>query len=514
MKGAPKKIVPSILSVSVACALLAATPLHAQCDLTPTTVQPGGSDGPVRAISFSASGDAIVAGSFTNIDGVAVSNIARFDGTTVHAMGAGLTGQPPWAILPPNPTANALTHLANGDLVVAGQFVTAGSTVCNSIARWDGSNWSAMGTGVDYYVWSLHTMRNGDLIVGGAFTTIDGVLVNGIARWDGSSWSSMGGAAGGLFGPAIFDMASAPNGDLVVVGSFTSIGGVPANGVARWNGSSWSAFGTKLIGPLLGDGDVEVLANGDVVVSGVLALNGVTTFLALWDGSNWTSIDSAGELWPRALLAMPNGDLITHGQYQVGGAPTPLGRFDGSSWSPLAGVADGPVLTIARDAHGRLMFGGTFTTAAGVAEPNLVQLQTTCLADVHAFGPWCSSSGGGNDLAAMTTPWVGATFRAEATGLPNFGFAAAITGFGSTCEFLNSLLPLADSQCFLLVEPDFFELGVIQSGMFETEIEVPNIPSAAGLTVFHQVLPFETTAQGAWVTTTATNALELTLGHF
>lgn len=514
MKGLPKKVYALVLSVPVACALLTAVPLRAQCDLQPTVLQPGGSDGAVRSIAFMPNGDAIVAGAFSDIGGIAVGNIARFDGTAVQTLGAGLGGQPPWAILPPEPTVNAMTLLANGDLVVGGQFVTAGSAVCNSIARWDGSNWSAMGSGVDYYVWSLHTMRNGDLIVGGAFSSIDGVVVDGIARWDGTSWSSMGGAAGGLFGPAIFDMASAPNGDLIVVGSFTSVGGVPANGVARWNGSSWSAFGNKLIGPLLGDGDVEVLANGDVVVSGVLSLNGVTTFLALWNGTNWTSIDSAGELWPRALLAMPNGDLVTHGQYQVGGAPTPLGRFDGNSWSPLGGVADGPVLTIARDERGRLMIGGTFTTAAGVAQPNLVQLETSCVADVSSFGPWCSSSGGANDLAALTTPWVGATFRAEASGLPNYGFAAAITGFGSACEFLNGLLPLADSQCFLLVEPDFFELGIIQAGVFESEIDIPNIPSAAGLAVFHQVLPFETTAQGVWVTTTATNALELTLGHF
>src|SRR5258708_33591858 len=37
-------------------------------------------------------------------------------------------------------------------------------------------------------------------------------------------------------------------GDLVIGGGFTMVNGQPANRVARWNGSAWSAFGSGLSG--------------------------------------------------------------------------------------------------------------------------------------------------------------------------------------------------------------------------------------------------------------------------
>ena len=38
------------------------------------------------------------------------------------------------------------------------------------------------------------------------------------------------------------------NGELVVGGRFTCAGGVPANYIAKWNGTSWSALGTGMDG--------------------------------------------------------------------------------------------------------------------------------------------------------------------------------------------------------------------------------------------------------------------------
>jgi hypothetical protein len=72
-----------------------------------------------------------------------------------------------------------------GDLVVAGDFLTAGEMTVNRIARWDGTQWSALsgpsGTGMNNTVFAL-TVHDGDLIAGGFFTTAGGVTVNHIAR--------------------------------------------------------------------------------------------------------------------------------------------------------------------------------------------------------------------------------------------------------------------------------------------------------------------------------------------
>ena len=41
---------------------------------------------------------------------------------------------------------------------------------------------------------ALAVLANGDLVAGGQFTTAGGVTANNIARWDGTSWSALGSA--------------------------------------------------------------------------------------------------------------------------------------------------------------------------------------------------------------------------------------------------------------------------------------------------------------------------------
>ena len=53
-------------------------------------------------------------------------------------------------------TRNAfdLKFAPNGDLIAAGSFTTAGGVTVNRIARWDGSTWSALGTGMNNSVYA------------------------------------------------------------------------------------------------------------------------------------------------------------------------------------------------------------------------------------------------------------------------------------------------------------------------------------------------------------------------
>jgi hypothetical protein len=59
------------------------------------------------------------------------------------------------------------------------------------IAKWNGSSWSALGTGLNASVTTLAVIAN-DLYVSGGFATAGGISVNRIAKWDGSSWSELG----------------------------------------------------------------------------------------------------------------------------------------------------------------------------------------------------------------------------------------------------------------------------------------------------------------------------------
>ena len=73
----------------------------------------------------------------------------------------------------------------------------------NSIAKWNSSGWSALGSGFNDRVNAL-AVRGSDLYAGGDFTTADGMSANYIAKWDGSTWSAMGmGMNGSVFALAV-----------------------------------------------------------------------------------------------------------------------------------------------------------------------------------------------------------------------------------------------------------------------------------------------------------------------
>ena len=152
----------------------------------------------------------------------------------------------------------ALTTAANGDIVAGGVFSTAGGGAANRIARWNGTAWAALGTGLSSSVHALTTQRNGDIVAAGNF---------GVARWNGAAWSELSTAAG-----QVFAVSTLPNDDLVAGGIFATIGGVSANNIARFNGTAWTALGSGL-----GGGDpglarlVEALtnlSNGEVAAGG------------------------------------------------------------------------------------------------------------------------------------------------------------------------------------------------------------------------------------------------------
>jgi hypothetical protein len=148
----------------------------------------------------------------------------------------------------------ALAVDASGTLYAGGNFLTAGGvTNTKYIAKWNGSAWSALGTGmsggVSGYspcVSALVIDASGNLYAGGGFTTAGGVPVNCIAKWDGSAWSALGTGMSGTNGSFVSALAINASGTLYAGGNFTTAGGVNANCIAKWDGSAWSALGTGM----------------------------------------------------------------------------------------------------------------------------------------------------------------------------------------------------------------------------------------------------------------------------
>jgi hypothetical protein len=187
-------------------------------------------------------GALVAGGEFGSAGGVLADHIALWDGTSWSAVGGGT-----------NHYVRALASYG-GDLYAAGSFSVAGGTPAYIIARWDGTAWSALGSGLSTtihyaYVRSLAT-HDGALFAGGAFTLAGGAPAGNIARWDGTSWSALGTGveAPGVSGSPYAEVwaMTSYNGQLVVTGDFMSAGTVAASGIARWNGSGWSSLGSGL----------------------------------------------------------------------------------------------------------------------------------------------------------------------------------------------------------------------------------------------------------------------------
>src|SRR5204863_6901357 len=88
-------------------------------------------------------------GFFERIDGIPFNSIARWNGTTWVPLGNGLRFD---VELPATVTSAAVFDGGSGPQLYVGGLiggVAAGGTPFSNIARWDGSTWLAVGSGID-----------------------------------------------------------------------------------------------------------------------------------------------------------------------------------------------------------------------------------------------------------------------------------------------------------------------------------------------------------------------------
>src|SRR6185436_10069684 len=211
-----------------------------------------GMDYAVQAFAFGADGSVYASGAFiwaTNNDGTAVTafGIAKWDGEKWSDLGGGVTE----GLFGGYFFVHALAVWGT-NLYAGGFFSAMGGVTARYIARWNGSAWSAVGSGMDDIVYTLTTFR-GNLYAGGSFLYAGGAQARYVARWNGSSWSPLaGGLNYGVNGLAVDGTNQNEGGDyLYVGGNFSGAFNagdvlIPAGYVARWEGSFWSAVGNGI----------------------------------------------------------------------------------------------------------------------------------------------------------------------------------------------------------------------------------------------------------------------------
>ena len=234
--------------------------------------------------------------------------------------------------------------------------------------------WSALNNGsqigVNNYVYALAVDGN-DLYAGGVFTTAGGVTANRIAKWDGSSWSALGQGLNGDVNALVVDTS----GNLYAGGDFSNnVRGI-SYPVAKWDGNSWSEIGQGINGyvnALALDASGNLFAGGNFSeVSDVI----VASNIAKWNGNSWSALISVGIAGVDSevrSLAVDGSDLYVGGDFTTAGNVTVnhIAKWDinTNSWSALSSEGqigvNNSVYALAVDGND-LYAGGVFTTAGG-----------------------------------------------------------------------------------------------------------------------------------------------------
>lgn len=310
---------------------LNATPLT-ECDPV------DGVNGIVYATALDSSGNLYVGGEF-NAAGYCTDvcdNIAKWDGTTWSALGAGLNEEV-WALAAdPDPDAD-------GQVYVGGVFSqTVGSEILAHVAMWDPetSTWNALGSGINGNVYAL-AFGGGKLYVGGSFVNAGGLDdADRIVVWDPATetWGVLGSGLNAV----VNSLALAPNGDLYAGGFFTDAGGVGnADRIAKWNGTAWSALDTGVNNGVLAlayDPSASALYAGGYFNTAGSACTSNCSRVAKWNGSAWSGLSTGttGTVWS---LTVNSGTVYAGGMFTSIGTCTTncnyVAKWNGSAWSAL-----------------------------------------------------------------------------------------------------------------------------------------------------------------------------------
>jgi len=337
----------------------------------------------------------IMAGSFSKVDGMVANNIASWDGTRWASMGFGsneISNTSALNSFIPEIKALAVYDDGNGEaLYVGGEFTSVGELPVTGIAKWNGSQWRALGTGITGAPFSTPAINaievfddggGAALYIGGVFTNVSGVDAMNIAKWDGSTWTTVGRDMGAIRTLKTFDDGS--GNALYAGGLFTKAGGGTANRIARWNGSTWGPVGlgfnqeVKSLTSFDDGGGESLYAAGLFFTSGAASVRKV----GKWDGSTWNSLGTGiGGLIANALVSFDDGtgaSLYAAGNFSSAGGVgvANIARWDGTSWASVGSGIDNTVhaLAVFDDGTGAALFAaGDFTTAGGTVATGIAK---------------------------------------------------------------------------------------------------------------------------------------------
>lgn len=303
---------------------------------------------PIYDFDIDAAGNIYVVGNFTSINGVSISGVAKYNGTTWSALGTGVT-------VSSSNQARAV-HCMSGQVYIAGPFNSVGGVTCSGFAKWNGNSWSAVNTGGMILGTSTHfTEFNHQLYLSALSSTTGFNQFNRVFKFDGTMLVQLG----GNFDSDINHLRFVNN-KLYVAGNFSLCGSTPVNHLAYWNGTSWVNDGQGL-----NFTTYDIAANNTCTMVGGAGTNfGESYFFqnaAVWRMNKWMPAGNGMNGQINALLADGSFVYAAGNFTNAGGLYGRVMRWDGLQWDTLNG---GLEISVVRDMaifRDTLYIGGNFT---------------------------------------------------------------------------------------------------------------------------------------------------------
>jgi hypothetical protein len=241
-------------------------------------------------------GNLIAGGYFATANTTTLNCLAKWNGSSWSSIANNLRATS-WNLQPQGQGQIFSLTVYNNKLIAAGRFDTINGVAAKNIAQWDGTSWSPLGTGIamtysnSYYdkQVSALTVFNNELYAGGSFsfTATGNIIANNIAKWNGTTWSAVGTGIPNCSNP------SSSNGGGVsslAVYNTNLYAGNCITGISKWDGSNWAAVGGGL--PNYGVAYSMTVFDNKLVIGGDFFYTGIYTAgcIAAWDGSNWLFI--------------------------------------------------------------------------------------------------------------------------------------------------------------------------------------------------------------------------------
>jgi hypothetical protein len=265
-------------------------------------------------------------------------------------------------------------------------YAGGGGGSFGGVSVWDGSAWTKIGD-MDGWVLALEVF-NGELYAGGRFSNVlaGGPAASRIARWNGTSWSAVGsGMNDDVLALHVHDDGGGP--DLYAGGAFTTAGGTSADRMARWNGTAWSAVGSGM-----NDGDVRALGSFDdgggmkLYAGGTFTTPSNPSHIAAWDGAQWATVGPGttqdgvfSNVFDMTTFDDGTGEaLFIAGAFRdvTGAWSRGVTKWDGTRYWPLGdGVSgDAEAIVVHDDGTGPALYaGGAFQAAWDLLASRVVE---------------------------------------------------------------------------------------------------------------------------------------------